>query len=117
MVIPAILATDMSQHFTIVSQFDTVTKTRDLQRQDLEDRKMMLCMMLKSADISNVVKPFPIAKNWADILLSEFFVQGDMEKEKGLPVTPIMDRETVVQAQVRIVSLVLLFVVMASSMV
>jgi len=102
LLLPAILATDMSQHFAVVSQFESVAKSRELQVHESEDRKLLSNMILKCADISNVVKPFSIAKRWAEILCSEFFHQGDLERQKGLPVSPLMDRENVVLAQMQL---------------
>jgi hypothetical protein len=41
-----------------------------------------------------VLKPFPIAKKWAMRVTDEFFLQGDQEKAKNLPLTPMCDRGT-----------------------
>jgi len=48
--------------------------------------------ILKSADISNVTRPFYIANKWTRNLAAEFFAQGDRERELGLNPSPIMDR-------------------------
>lgn len=50
--------------------------------------------MLHLADISNPGKPLKIAKHWANCALSEFFAQGDLEAEKGLPVSLLCDRNS-----------------------
>lgn len=50
-------------------------------------------VLLHYADISNSMKPFSIARVWADLVLEEFFVQGDKMKELGLPVPALNDRE------------------------
>lgn len=39
-----------------------------------------------------VLKPFPIAKKWAMRVTNEFFLQGDQENLKQLPLTPMCDR-------------------------
>lgn len=49
-------------------------------------------VLLHYADISNSMKPFSIARVWADLVLEEFFVQGDKLKELGLPVPALNDR-------------------------
>ena len=54
--------------------------------------------ILHSADISNAVKPFGIYTKWADCVLEEFFSQGDKEAAKGLPKSPMMDRDTTSRA-------------------
>lgn len=59
-------------------------------------------MIIKCGDISNVCRPFDLAKKWAGILLSEYFRQGDIERERGLPTSPFMDRQHVVMAQMQL---------------
>jgi len=61
-----------------------------------DERQLMLNVLLHSADISNAVKPFPTYNAWATRVLEEFFNQGDREKILGLPVSPMMDRNTTV---------------------
>jgi len=50
-------------------------------------------VLLHYADISNSMKPFSIARVWADLVLEEFFLQGDKMKELNLPVPALNDRE------------------------
>ncbi|KAG0163208.1 hypothetical protein DFQ28_007730 [Apophysomyces sp. BC1034] len=57
------------------------------QRQDLSR------ILLHAADISNTVRPWPISKQWSDLIVQEFFRQGDAEKAAGMQVSPGMDRE------------------------
>merc|ERR1711871_679396 len=52
-------------------------------------------VFMHAADISNPVKPFHICKSWAWLVIDEFFAQGDKEKELGLPISPMMDRNDV----------------------
>ena len=51
--------------------------------------------MFKTADISNEARPTNVSEPWVDLLLQEFFNQSDLEKEKGLPFAPFMDRDKV----------------------
>jgi cAMP-specific phosphodiesterase 4 len=51
--------------------------------------------LIHAADISNPTKPLEIYKVWVDLILEEFWQQGDKEKEKGLPVSFLCDRATV----------------------
>ncbi len=101
--ISAILSTDMSLHFHLVKEFESIVsveKSFDASKQ--EHRKLLADMVLKCADISNVIKPFPIAKKWAEIICQEFFAQGDMERERGIAVSPLMNRQTVVIPQMQL---------------
>jgi hypothetical protein len=101
--ISSILSTDMSLHFALVSQFENVvSKEKNFDSENYEHRKLLANMLLKCADISNVIKPFPIAKRWAEIICQEFFMQGDMEKAKGLDISPLMDRNRVVIPQMQL---------------
>lgn len=63
---------------------------------------MLIKFILHTADISNPAKKKNTAVYWADCALSEFFAQGDKEKEMGLPISPLCDRETVKRADSQI---------------
>ena len=47
---------------------------------------VLMQVLLKCADISNVVKPVVAAKEWAVAITDEFFAQGDMERSIGIEV-------------------------------
>jgi len=51
--------------------------------------------LLHAADVSNSAKTEELAIYWSSRVLSEFFLQGDKEKEMGLPISPLCDRDTV----------------------
>eukprot|EP00735_Rhodelphis_limneticus_P009162 TRINITY_DN2576_c0_g1::TRINITY_DN2576_c0_g1_i1::g.19449::m.19449 TRINITY_DN2576_c0_g1::TRINITY_DN2576_c0_g1_i1::g.19449 ORF type:complete len:189 (-),score=54.57,sp/O95263/PDE8B_HUMAN/34.91/6e-12,PDEase_I/PF00233.14/1.5e-17 TRINITY_DN2576_c0_g1_i1:597-1118(-) len=50
-------------------------------------------MLLKAADIGNVLRSFLVAEKWATVLSNEFFSQGDTERRLGMTVTPSFDRQ------------------------
>ena len=56
---------------------------------------LLLIFLLHSADVSNPAKRQDVTIYWAEKALFEFFLQGDREKEMGLPVSPLCDRTTV----------------------
>merc|ERR1719401_1780315 len=60
-----------------------------------KDPLLWMELFLHLADCSNPLKPFPICQSWAERILSEFFAQGDAEKELGLPVGMLNDRDKV----------------------
>jgi len=55
---------------------------------------MMVC-----ADTSNSAKPLPTHQYWLDKLIEEFFNQGDTEREQGLEISPMCDRNSVVSVE------------------
>jgi len=87
-----ILATDLARHFELMTKLETrldsgvpYEPTRD------EDRADVCVLLLKTADVSNVAKPWPTALRWANALAAEFFRQGDEERAMGLLVSPHCD--------------------------
>ena len=48
-----------------------------------------------AADISNPTKPTPLSAKWADLVMNEYFWQGDQERELGLKISNLCDRTTV----------------------
>lgn len=92
-IIKLILATDMAHHFNMVKKMGEVLDN-GLDWNDNEHRLLVMQMLLKVSDISNVSRPFEIADKWCDVLNVEFFRQGDLEKQIGIGLTsPLNDRE------------------------
>jgi len=54
----------------------------------------MLEVLVHAADISNPLKPKPIAVAWTDRIVNEFCAQGDLERAAGSPISPMCDRNT-----------------------
>ena len=92
--ITLILATDMAKHGAWLKEFDRLAlDPSSYDKDDPDSRRLLLSMLMKLADISNISRPTYLAHKWADILLVEFFNQGDQERKLGLVQTPIFDRE------------------------
>lgn len=100
----AILGTDVSDHFEFLARFRDVMATRPngLERDSADDRLLAVQMLLKAADISNVAKPWRVARKWGDVLIEEFFAQGDREKKESLVPAAFMDRLKTTPAKVSI---------------
>ena len=79
-----ILATDVRQHFQLLSLF---TDTDDSQ-----DCIPCLQMTIKCADMSHLCSPVELHKQWVHRLEQEFLKQGDVERLRGMPVGLMMDR-------------------------
>jgi 3',5'-cyclic-nucleotide phosphodiesterase len=93
LMIRLILATDMAHHFRLVKTLNELVDGETLDMSNDEHRLLVMQMLLKVADISNVSRPFEIADKWCDVLCDEFFRQGDSEKSQGIELTsPLNDR-------------------------
>jgi len=116
--IEAILHTDNIHHFAMVKEmqmlyemnsdvFDIALQMYQTGQVDFppreicdilgepEKKKSMRNLLLHFSDISNPTKPFDICKRWAWRIVDEFFLQGDQEKELGIIVQPLNDRDKV----------------------
>lgn len=100
-VISCILGTDMSNHFDFIRRFDATFPSLDATGVPSdgsalsEEQRLQLCLaLIKCSDISNVIRPFRVARRWGVALLNEFLLQGDYEKVLGQPVGPLNDRDT-----------------------
>eukprot|EP00437_Effrenium_voratum_P010532 CAMPEP_0181425446 /NCGR_PEP_ID=MMETSP1110-20121109/15161_1 /TAXON_ID=174948 /ORGANISM="Symbiodinium sp., Strain CCMP421" /LENGTH=825 /DNA_ID=CAMNT_0023548629 /DNA_START=260 /DNA_END=2738 /DNA_ORIENTATION=+ len=58
-----------------------------------ENKMLVMETILHSADVSNPAREWAVTKDWADKCLIEFFAQGDQEKERGIPVQFLNDRD------------------------
>lgn len=67
-----------------------------------DEMVQLLGVLLHAADISNPGKVWRIAKAWGDRIQTENFSQGDLERMRGLPVSPFMDRAQENQPQTSI---------------
>lgn len=56
-----------------------------------EPRALLRAMSMTVCDLSAITKPWEIEKRVADLVSSEFFEQGDMERQE-LNITPIVRR-------------------------
>jgi cAMP-specific phosphodiesterase 4 len=106
--IDMVLATDMSKHMSLLADLKTMVETKKvagsgvLLLDNYTERIQVLQNMLHCADLSNPTKPIDIYKKWVDVLLEEFFQQGDQEKNNGFDISPMCDRfnSTIEKSQV-----------------
>jgi len=87
-----ILATDMARHGEYTTKLKRMVDPNTPPEERKLDRQFEMEIIIKCADTSNVLKPFIVAKKWAMRVTDEFFLQGDKEKESGMPLTPMCDR-------------------------
>ncbi|XP_054083448.1 dual 3',5'-cyclic-AMP and -GMP phosphodiesterase 11 isoform X2 [Zeugodacus cucurbitae] len=91
----AILSTDLAVYFRKRGPFLESVKEQPLSYWEADEpRALLRAMSMTVCDLSAITKPWEIEKRVADLVSSEFFEQGDMEKQE-LNIMPIdiMNRE------------------------
>lgn len=92
--ISTILATDMQRHFEYMGYLSELKAKVEQSDPELTDwtekdrahaRELVMALLLKAADISNVARPFDISAAWAKTLMNEFARQGELESELQIP--------------------------------
>ncbi|EGR27021.1 hypothetical protein IMG5_203050 [Ichthyophthirius multifiliis] len=107
-IINMILATDMSRHFSDIGKMKTrldsgifkyiiIFLFKKILDFDIKNKDKQNCMeiLIHAADLSNPIKNWKISYQWSIKIMNEFFNQGDNEKQLGLPVTYLCDRDNV----------------------
>lgn len=105
MMIQMVLATDMAKHFEDVALFKANILPpvgEELMIKNVADKKLLLKMILHTCDVSNPAKERETMLRWTDRVVEEFFLQGDMEKQLALAVSPFMDRDTIVLKKMQV---------------
>lgn len=106
-IIDMVLHTDMVFHGKLMSMLKLKEELEDKTENMTELRlfnlqQEYLNIILHGADISNASKPINVYVEWAERVINEFWNQGDLEKEKKLPISFLCDRTTVTIAKSQI---------------
>jgi len=91
-IISAVLSTDISKHFGILTELKTKLGN-NFPTDSFEDRSLILTVSLKVAGSFKVVRERNVFFKWMENMFDEYFKQGDMEKVLELPISKFMDRE------------------------
>lgn len=54
-----------------------------------ENRELLRAMLMTVCDLAAITKPWPVERRVAELVSSEFFEQGDIERQE-LNITPIV---------------------------
>jgi cAMP-specific phosphodiesterase 4/calcium/calmodulin-dependent 3',5'-cyclic nucleotide phosphodiesterase len=96
-----IVGTDLAEQDRISRGFTTVLDaaitpgpglTDTFRPRTEEEATLFLQTALKAADLGHLVSTWDVHVRWVQLLEEEFFLQGDLEKDLGLPVSFLMDR-------------------------
>uniref|UniRef100_A0A673X0M6 Phosphodiesterase n=1 Tax=Salmo trutta TaxID=8032 RepID=A0A673X0M6_SALTR len=84
----AILATDLALYMKRRGEFFELTKNSQFVWDDDYHKDLLRSMLMTACDISAITKPWPVQKRIAKLVATEFFEQGDKEREE-LNIEPI----------------------------
>ncbi|KAL4229189.1 Dual 3' [Mactra antiquata] len=90
----AILATDLSLHIQVRNKWFTMVEEGRIDWDDKELREVFRSILMTTCDIGAITKPWEVSRKVADLVMTEFFDQGDKERSE-LKIQPQahMDRE------------------------
>ncbi|XP_012265565.2 cAMP-specific 3',5'-cyclic phosphodiesterase isoform X4 [Athalia rosae] len=100
MVIDMVLSTDMSKHMSLLADLKTMVETKKvagsgvLLLDNYTDRIQVLENLVHCADLSNPTKPLALYRKWVSLLMEEFFLQGDRERDQNMDISPMCDRHS-----------------------
>ncbi|KAJ1467604.1 hypothetical protein T484DRAFT_1858293 [Baffinella frigidus] len=87
-----ILSTDLTRHSYYITRLREFAALRAQDPAVEMDKQLAMELMVKCADVSNVIKPVEVARRWTLRVTDEFFDQGDAERCMGMEVSPNCDR-------------------------
>lgn len=93
LILECILATDLSKHLDVLNTFRSITHDGKVNWGNDADRLLVCQILIKMVDIGNCGKNREIHLKWVERICTEFFIQGDEERSKNMPISAFMDRE------------------------
>lgn len=92
-IIEMVLSTDLSVHLQLVGSLKTALISQETS--DVIHSPMMLMkIVIKCADIGHSSKALRLHARWSDLIIEEFFLQGDDEQALGMDISPFMNRNS-----------------------
>ncbi|XP_074652338.1 dual 3',5'-cyclic-AMP and -GMP phosphodiesterase 11A-like isoform X1 [Tubulanus polymorphus] len=90
----SILATDLSLHFQNRDKFAKLADESDVCWQEKSNKEILRGILMTACDIATISKPWDVQSKAAELVMTEFFDQGDKERlELKIQPTAQMDRE------------------------
>ena len=87
------LAPPRDAPFLLRAQFKTKVQSETFKPGcEREDVKFLMSIAMHTGDIANPAKPLKCCLQWTELVMEEFFRQGDLEQQLGMPISPFYDR-------------------------
>lgn len=87
LIINLILGTDYQNHFNLMHELKTMTRSEDSSMENPKNRLLILQMLMKCADVGIITRPDSIAEPHILESCSEFFDRGPLDKVQGIVYT------------------------------
>ncbi|CAK76020.1 unnamed protein product (macronuclear) [Paramecium tetraurelia] len=100
-IISMVLSTDMAHHASELAITNSRVAAPDFEPYG-KDKQRLMDLVVHSSDVSNPTKSFEIYKQWTERVLTEFWLQGDKERELGLPISYLCNRYTTNMAEAQL---------------
>ncbi|XP_048759916.1 probable 3',5'-cyclic phosphodiesterase pde-5 isoform X5 [Ostrea edulis] len=88
-----ILATDLALFFSNRSRLQDIADKKEFSWQSAEHRRLVMANSMTAADLCSMYKPWKLQVQLVDVIMEEFWQQGDEERSQGLTPMPMMDRQ------------------------
>jgi hypothetical protein len=85
-----ILATDIKEHFPLLTNFEAKLKSQKGFEKIPADIELTTTFLIHTSDFAGACKPFDISRKWAELVNLEFTSQYNEEGELGIAQTPYM---------------------------
>ncbi|CAI2387561.1 unnamed protein product [Moneuplotes crassus] len=87
-----IISTDMALHNSHLTKMKEILGDECFDIDSQSNKTFLMEMCLHASDLSNPTKQWHESQKWACQVYEEFFYQGDIELELGIPVSAMTDR-------------------------
>lgn len=87
-----ILSTDLAHHLRMLPEMERMV-TEGVRAEKSRHHYLTSCLLMTASDLSDQTKDWLSTKKIAQMVYTEFFTQGDLEKAMGNKPTESMDRE------------------------
>ena len=102
-VIDCVLATDLAKSMTWLSSarlslinndsnYTAVVVTGVDEKKVLENKILRMQLAMKCADVGHPARPLELHLEWSKRICEEFYSQGDLERARGMKISPLCDR-------------------------